>query len=112
MKIHSDVLTTTDLQETVSRVGGMYIDECTPIPKPKIRARGWNILAASTTRTRRRNNGKNGAGDGFAASRDDYGRWFARLYEIDPNAQICCYKNKEDFDTKTYGRYRRTLAGL
>jgi hypothetical protein len=40
-----------------------------------------------------------------AASWDDWGRFFAAVFAIDPSARCGPYNGREDFHTKTDGKY-------
>jgi hypothetical protein len=62
--------------------------------------------------TRYPNTGTRGAAsvesvyEGMAATRDDWGHWFARLYEQDPDMIVTgYYKNELDFHRRTANKY-------
>ena len=102
MKIYSDTLTAHDLYSTLP--AGMFIDDIDQIGRPQLRRKGWKLQTAGNG-PRYKNNGRYGGAGVHAATYDDHGRWFARLYAIDPNALICYYKNAADFHHKTSGKY-------
>lgn len=104
MKIYSDTLTLSDLHNTVCQVGGIYLDSIESIDRPRVRQNGW-IVQTSGSGNRWKNTGTMGASQEKAASFDQHGRWFARLYELDPSARIAIYQGDEDFHEKTQGRY-------
>lgn len=110
MRIYSDILTVFDLNNTIQKIPGMYIDNIQPI-NTKLRARGWVLRTASHTGNRFRNTGKTGADRIYAATFHDHGVWFNLLYLIDPNAKISCYSNANEFhrDTKNQFKTHNTI---
>src|SRR5688572_20725853 len=103
MKIYSAKLTTDDIRETFATtcvpVGG-YIEE---LEFHGLSTRGqnkgknrWTVYAGSYNGRRARNQR-----DGFALDWADYGRWFAELFKIDPNAWISGWAGVEKFHEGT-----------
>lgn len=81
------------------------------IKRSRVRKHGWNVTSWCIGGRRWKNTGYCGASALRAASWDQHGRWFARLFKFDPNAVIVAaarYEGAEDFHTKTGGKYRLT----
>lgn len=101
MKIYSHTLTTADLYETLPR--NMRIQEIEEIENPRTRdavgarfERGWVVYCSgSSSRAAQRGFGNYSGYN--AATWDEYGIWFAALYELDEDARISWYKTYEDF---------------
>lgn len=106
MRVYSDTLTADDLHNAArrARVG---IRDIAGMQRPRVRARGW-VLSLTGSSTRHRNSGTYGADhDDFPpATWDEHGAWMAALYEVDPDARIAYYRNREDFHTLTANAYR------
>ncbi len=101
MKVYSDILTREDLFAALP--SDVYADVRNI--NTRKRARGWEVHLEGLggRHTRRRNSGRYGATGqgGMAATWDDHGVWMAALYEIDPLAQIACYRDRDDFYEST-----------
>ena len=106
MKIYSDVLTGQALTRALP--AGCGFEKLAVILKPKLRRNAWRVLLYRNGSRRHFNTGKYGAGDEGAASYDDYGRWLARLYELDHLTLVVGsqrYESREDFHKKTGGKF-------
>lgn len=105
MKIYSNVIPPW----TLGVLGKDLLQVFTvPIKVPRIRRQGYLVTASGNT-TRWKNTGKHGASDLRAASWDQHGQWFARIFDRDPAAVIVAngrYDGREDFHAKTSGRYK------
>lgn len=107
MKIYSDVLDISEVRKEACDV--LFIVGCWPLSHPKLRRSGWVIQTSGIMSNRFKNTGNSGASDEYAASWDDHGRYFARIFEADPRALIVAaarYDGAEEFHTKTKGAYR------
>lgn len=108
MKIYSDKLTAGELSMALSDAGGiLYFAKYERIFNTRVRAHGWNLLLGRLDSRRRFNTGGKGAGERGAASRDDWGRFLAALYERDPNMAVPTgrYTCREDFHAETRYAY-------
>ena len=108
MKIYSDTLTPGDLSGALMDAGVMlYFEKHERIFNTRVRAHGWDLLLGNRNSRRRFNTGGHGAGEQGAASRADWGRFLAALYERDPNMAVPTgrYISREDFHAKTRYAY-------
>lgn len=103
MKIYSDKLTTQDLFDKIR--SPLSFERLDIIEHPRVRSKGWDVLLSNDNSNRHFNTGTHGAGEQGAASWDDYGRFIARLYEIDPEARIGIYNDARQFNHDTQGVY-------
>lgn len=119
MKIYSDVLDYQDLHralvtaETAPGERLLYFERYDNLPRPRLRKRGWSVLLGRMGSRRRFNTGCYGAGERGAASRDDWGRFLAALYERDPDMRAGNgdgYTSRDDFHTKTGRRYLEAVT--
>jgi hypothetical protein len=120
MKVYSDILTEQDLRVALAEAvntctpGHCGFERLAPLPRPRLRSRGWDVLLHRAG-GRPFNTGKRGSeysertGAG-AASWDDYGRWLAALYELDPAMRAGYYLSRENFHLSTDGKYRPVTA--
>lgn len=72
---------------------GAYEIQLGTAHKVKGDGRGW------------KNSGTNGAGDTYAATRDEWGWFIDELFEVDPNAVFGQYKGRDDFHAQTRYAY-------
>lgn len=107
MKIYADKIERRDLFATLPR--GVSLD-CQDIARPRVRSRGWTVRLERPGGSRWRNSGQYGAESVRAASWDDHGEWFAKLFEIDSNARIGCYDDAEHFHRATDNRYNQIVV--
>ena len=99
MKIYSDRITREDVFRTLHEAlpGLAHADEFREFTPRKNYARGFTIYLEALRDTGRARNGR----PGKALTWDEYGVWFAKLYEIDPYAEIAFYKNEQEFRNVT-----------
>jgi len=111
MKIHSDILTRDDLLDALhaAKCGSHFVrlDE----RGSRSRARGFDFRLGCYGGTRRHNSGHYGADDTYAATWDDHGHFFARVFLADPNVIIGRYDGEVDFHVITDGLYTIVRAG-
>ncbi len=109
MKIYSDKLDDAAIQAALARTPDpVYLEKFEPVENPRIRTRGWNILLGRSGSRRPFNSGTRGAeAGGGAASRDDWGRFLAELFELDPEAEVptAKYHGRDSFHASTHGTY-------
>lgn len=115
MKIHTSVLTADHFYAALKATApGVFFAELRR-EGSRSRTAGFNVLLESdgtpdkdgTPRRRARNRGKGGydGHPGFAASYDDWGRFLAALFLVDPDAIAGPYKGYDDFHAQTKGAY-------
>ncbi len=109
MKIYSDVMTMGDLFRAAREYGNIWLDDVTEIKNPRVRKRGWIVRTCGNT-NRKKNTGTRGAHDLTAATWDQHGEWFARLYLLDEDARIAIYKDARDFHMRTEDKYAITVG--
>lgn len=102
MRIYSDHLDEYSIHKAAR--GILFIDSARPLKRPRIRSRGWEVKTSGNT-SRWKNSGRYGAERIPAASWDQHGQFFARLYAIDPAAWVAIYQSAEDFSERTQGKY-------
>ena len=96
MKLHSDVLTRTDLIEALDLPAvTAEIAEC----GSRKRRRGFTVYLSGTSPFASQRSGA-----GKAATWDQHGRWMARLFDIDPDAIIAIYNGRDAFYAETAAR--------
>lgn len=105
MKIHSDLITVSDLY-SATKAAGMHGVRVRMIPKgSRKRARAFDVALTGTS-NRRPNSGQAGAaGDDYAATWDEWGMFIQDLFEADPEAIIGDYTDYENFNYRTMGRF-------
>jgi hypothetical protein len=108
MKVYSD----RDLElDILNAMRWPVYGSCSSLPgRLRVRRYGWDVALHNATSKRHHNTGTHGAGDEGAATYDDYGRFIAALFAIDPNARIAYYDGADDFHVKTAGKYRQQSA--
>lgn len=107
MRIHSDILTTADIHAATRDLPGVYID----ISPHGSRSRASAYEVSLEGNGYRKNSGRYGAGDEYAATWDEWGVVIARLFDIDPqafwgSAKRPNYSDAEDFHQLTGDRFR------
>jgi hypothetical protein len=111
MRVHSSIITERDLFAAVPQ--GCYLKQPS---RHGSRSHGaafeCQLRGAEARHTRRPNSGTRGAdwGDEYAATYDDWGHWIARLFDIDPDAKMTYYSDREDFHRQTDYRYASVAA--
>lgn len=102
MRIHTDVLTYSDLHRaaTIARVDLVDSDE----KGSRSKVRAFNVKLEGESR-RRPNGGSSGAGSGYAATWDQWGVFLAVLFDRDPQMVTPYYANLWDFDARTDWRF-------
>ena len=111
MKIYSDTLSGADLDAATSAASEhagapVGFERYRELARPRIRARGWDILLYRTGSRMHFNTGQHGAGEDGAASWDDWGWFLAELYGRDPGMRAAHYSSAAAFHEATGGRYR------
>lgn len=115
MRIYSDKLTPEQIHNS-AHGAGIAVFLCGIGPRVRVRRNGWTADSRSSSLEGRRwkNTGKYGAdSEVIAATWDQHGRWFARLFALDPNAVIVAaarYNGAQDFHSQTKGRYLGSLT--
>lgn len=106
MNIYSNRLGQDDLTQA-AQAAGLYFEKFETIHQPRIRRYGWNILLGRPGSRRRFNTGSHGGGEVGAASRDDWGRFLATLYELDSDLRVpqAGYSSRDSFHAATRYAY-------
>lgn len=109
MKVYSNILTEDDLRAALPPEVGASIQV---IRNPRVARHGYTVYLQGfgPRHTRSVNSGENGAGYHKAATYDDHGEWFARLYAIDPDARLSWWKDRGDFERGTEGKFSLALT--
>ncbi len=92
MIIRSDILTHRHLRDALTGIDDVIIEACDDF-KPRRFERGYYIYLEALRETGFARNGR----PGKAATWDEYGIWIDRLFKIDPDAEIGCYKGVDKF---------------
>lgn len=106
MRIYSNTLTPADLHRASMGLP-LYCWEVAPLARPKLRKQGWRVKVLGYSR-RQTNSGNHGASGESSASWDDHGRWFARIFDLDPMALVVAsarYDGRAEFHVKTGNKY-------
>lgn len=106
MRIHTDLLTTSDIHSAALIARVDYAEGGFTIHGSRKRARAFNVLLTGESR-RRPNGGKRGAirDDVFAATWDQWGVFLSVLFEADPEMVTPYYKDSDEFHHRTDGRF-------
>jgi hypothetical protein len=124
MKIYSNVLTGGDLSAAIRTAnehsgrmagdpfaGSIGFERYRELARPRIRARGWDVLLYRIGSTMHFNSGKYGAGEQGAASWDDWGWFLAELFRRDPVMRAAYYDGEADFHRATRNGFRPESQG-
>jgi len=111
MRIHTDILTVSDIYAAAAHAGGGDY-RTSPVMVDvtehgsRSRARAFNVKLTGTS-TRRPNPGQGGhTGDTYAATWDEWGMFLAELFRRDGAATIPnVYPGMGDFEYQTNGRF-------
>lgn len=102
MRIHSDTLRVSDLNEA-ARIARVDMEFTTHGSRKRDHAFNVNLIGESR---RRPNGGNRGANsDAYAATWDQWGVFIAALFDVDPNASMTYYDGSDDFHYRTAHRF-------
>jgi hypothetical protein len=102
MRIHTDILTTKELHETLP--AGVSLFNCS-IYGSRSRARAYEVTLRGHETRHTKHPADVNSNLGYAATHDDWGWWLAALYVIDPNMIAGPYKSRDDFNRQTASAY-------
>jgi hypothetical protein len=111
MKIHTN-LTSAEMIHLAYGIDGVYVELTERGSRSRPRAFDLHLLAEHRQGRRRGNTGHYGAGYDYAATWDEWGIVFARLFALDPDA-ICgtgsyaVYHGAADYHFKTARRFQK-----
>lgn len=112
MKLHTDTLTISDMHRALTAtVPAATLEAVEQGSRSRARGVTFRIAADARPGRRRRDDGRYGAEDAFmpaytyAATWDEHGAFFARLFTLDPEAIIGPYKGRADFNRQTAYKY-------
>jgi hypothetical protein len=102
MRIHSDTLDLVDMHVAAKVAGVQIIDLSEHGSRSRVRAFSWTLSGSGSYRSQYRNS------DHKAATWDEWGIFFAHLFNVDPLAHTgkWPYLSGVHFDWSTGGRYR------
>ena len=89
MKLHSDILSDSDIYEA-ARIAGVTVWTCERF-KARVRKTGWTIYLGGSSPHRSQ------ATQQPAATWDEHGVWMAELYKRDPQLRVSFYKTLDHF---------------
>jgi len=105
MRLHTD-LTRRDLYDIAYGIEGVYPEVIERGSRKRARAFDFYLSADERKGRRRGNSGRYGAALGqYAATWDEWGMVFARLFALDPDMDCDAYHGAEDFHYKTGQRF-------
>lgn len=111
MRLHTDKIDVIDLWDagraaSTPEDGVVYLRWTEHGSRKRTRAFEVGLEGDGTKNKRRRNSGRYGADkSGYAATWDAWGRFFAYLFDIDPDMTCYAYDGRDDFHAKTKGRF-------
>lgn len=114
MRLHTDKITRADLIEATNAAydegqdGHVWLEMTEHGSRSRARAFEVGLEGDGTVNRRRRNPGKSvpyGTNKGYAATWDAWGRFFAYLFDIDPDMTCYAYDGRRDFHAKTDYRF-------
>jgi hypothetical protein len=103
MRLHTN-LTHRDLYGITHGIDGVWPEFTEHGSRKRERAFEFHLVADQRKGRRRGNSGRYGAGD-YAATWDEWGMVFARLFALDPEMDCYAYHGIEDFHWKTGQRF-------
>lgn len=111
MRIHSDLIEREHLKSAVAGLDGVNVRIDIRRASRK-RDHSWDVALVAEPRPgrRRRNTGRYGLGDDYAATWDEWGVFLSWLFSYDPDAVCGDYDDKEHFHWSTGGRFRNVVA--
>lgn len=101
MRIHTDVLTNADLRAALARDNDLVAVR----KGSRSRDHAYDVTLTGFGARHTRASGSVAAHGDKAATYTDWGRWIAKLFELDPNAIAGPYRGADDFHTKTESVY-------
>jgi hypothetical protein len=106
MRIHTN-LTRAEIHTLTYGINGVDIEAMERGSRSRPRAFDVHLLAVAREGRRRGNTGHYGAGYDYAATWDEWGIVFARLFALDPDANCYAYHGAADYHFKTAQRFAR-----
>ena len=97
MRIHSDILTKGDIDDAIEDIPGVSVTVMSHGSRSRARAFEVRLTGTSSHRTM---DGKDNA-----ATWDEWGAFFANLFDLDGNMTCRAYKDENDFHDKTCSRF-------
>jgi hypothetical protein len=104
MRIHTN-LTSTEINTLTYGIDGVDIEWTEHGSRSRARAFDLHLVAVERKGRRRSNSGHYGAGYDYAATWDEWGIVFARLFALDPEADCYAYHGAADYHFKTAQRF-------
>jgi hypothetical protein len=110
MRIHTDKLTSTDLQQVLTETDVSLYVLGESGSRSHRRAFDIALRGSGKRHTKRPNTGVFGANSNeYAATYDDWGHFLAGLFTLDASAKAGPYKGVEDFHSTTKGKFSRKV---
>lgn len=102
MRLHTTTITATDVYAAVRDLPGVYAEVTTHGSRKRDHALEVKLTGTSS---RRPNSGNGGAGDDYAATWDEWGVMFQRLFDLDDTMTCYAYDDRADYMWKTDWRF-------
>ena len=106
MRIHTN-LTSAEMHTLTYGIDGVDIEWTEHGSRSRARAFDFHLVAVERKGRRRSNSGHYGAGYDYAATWDEWGIVFARLFALDSDADCYAYHGAADYHFKTAQRFAR-----
>lgn len=111
MKIHSDILTESDIHAATCAAGMRGVDADVITRGSRSRKRSLDMkLTGTSTRRPNPGTGSRGYSDDYAATWDEWGMVINALFDIDPKAIIGQYPSAAHFHAATRTRFENLTA--
>jgi hypothetical protein len=105
MRLHTDILTARQVYAATAGIDGVDVELTYHGSRSRDHAFDVHLIAESRKGRRRSNTGTYGAGYDYAATWDEWGLFFAALFEDDPQMTCWAYDGADDFSRSTGGRF-------
>jgi hypothetical protein len=106
MRIHTN-LTSDTINTLTYGIDGVDIEWTERGSRSRARAFDFHLVAVERKGRRRGNSGRYGAGYEYAATWDEWGIVFARIFALDPEMNCYAYHGAADYHFKTAQRFAR-----
>jgi hypothetical protein len=105
MRLHTDILSARQVYAATAGIDGVDVELTSHGSRSRDHAFEVHLVAEQRKGRRRSNTGTYGAGYDWAATWDEWGLFFAALYDIDSQMTCWAYDGADDFSHSTGGRF-------